>query len=414
MAILIVAYRSVDKLEKCLLSIENYLPNQGIHIWDNSGADFPGIRELAEHNQDINWYFSDQNIGFAAAVNKLAATVPDHDLLLLNPDAELIEPLTLTRAAINEPGVAAVAPMVWLPGDHKERLRLFSNRRVPWDAAFRRLRILNLLGGAAGLGVRFRGTPFSYLYRKQPDQVDGFLFGACLAICREAWDSVGPFDEEFFLYQEEAEWQRRATSAGWRLRLADEIGVRHIPRGTVSGDLDRSTRSDDLAFAGTVLLVEYCYGLRVAEFYLVWATVIESIKRRIRGQRVDVSPCPNVIITADGDSNVVGERVSTALTLAQAGYSVTFVSLQRLGNVPRDLPPSIRLIRRPWWWPSLASRASLSVLVMGSTRKERAFARLFRLGRNRTCIDASNLVGGLAEVVGNHTGTPSKLRPDEG
>jgi GT2 family glycosyltransferase len=122
MAVLIVGYRSASKLEKCLLSVGQYLPDHKVHVWDNFGAAFPDVWQLPERNQHIHWYFSDENIGFyfsdenigfAAAVNKLAAAVPNHDLLLLNPDAGRIGPLTLTGSAIQQPGIAAAGPMVW-------------------------------------------------------------------------------------------------------------------------------------------------------------------------------------------------------------------------------------------------------------------------------------------------------------
>jgi GT2 family glycosyltransferase len=420
MAVLIVAYRSASKLEKCLLSVGKYLPGHEVHVWDNSGADFPDVRQLADRNQHIHWYVGTRNIGFAAAVNKLAATVPNHDLLLLNPDAELLSPLILTRTAIREPGVAAAGPMVWESSDNEgcpplfpRRLAPWDRQRTPWDVAYRRLTFLNALGGAAGLGDRLRGTMFSYLHRSQPHEVDGFLAGSCLAIRREAWDAVGSFDEEFFLYQEEAEWQRRAISAGWRLRLADEIGVRHLRKGTVTGDLERLTRSEDLAFANTVLMVEYCYGSRAAEIYLVWTLVFENIRRKVRGRRVRIAR-PDVLLTADGPDDIVSERVSTALTLASAGYSVVLVSLQRLGILPHDLPPSIRLIRRPWWWPSAAPQDTPPVLVMGTTAKERAFARLFRLPRNRICTSASDAAESLAGLSARATELSSSTELEQG
>jgi GT2 family glycosyltransferase len=401
--ILIVAYRSVDKLELCLASIARFLPDNPIHIWDNSGSDFPGVREFAKLRPEIHWHLGGENIGFAAAVNKLAGAVPGHDLLLVNPDAELLGSLPLTRAAIQEPGIAAAAPLQWQPvaedaaPPRRRRPSFWDRRQLPWDdVAYRKLTLLSAFGSVAGFSTRLRGSVFSISYRSQPTDVDGFLAGSCLAISREAWDRVGPFDEEFFMYQEEAEWQRRAITAGWRLRLADEVGARHSLKGTVINDPQRLTRSQDLAFANAVLIVEYCFGIRAAEAYLVLGAIVENLRRRRHGRGLPLPQPHDVLLTIDGEAATVEDRTAAALGLLQAGYSVCVVSLQRLGSLQRGLPPVVRLIRRPWWWPSIAPQGSPSFFVTGTTRRERLFTQLFRLRHPRIPILAVEDLLGLA------------------
>ena len=83
---------------------------------------------------------------------------------------------------------------------------------------------------AAGYSDKLRGTRISHLYRQQPAEsqsIDGYMAGICLAINRAAWNEIGGFDEEFFLYGEETDWQERATAAGWRILLADELDAEH-------------------------------------------------------------------------------------------------------------------------------------------------------------------------------------------
>ena len=51
--------------------------------------------------------------------------------------------------------------------------------------------------------------------------VDGardYLSGACLCISRAAWERVGPFNEELFLYYEDVDWCLRARALGVPLR----------------------------------------------------------------------------------------------------------------------------------------------------------------------------------------------------
>ena len=379
--VLIVAFGAAELLEKCLQSVDRFHPGQDVLIWDNSGPDAPEVRELATRYPRYHWHFSAKNIGFAAAVNELAAMVPDRNFLLLNPDAELIGPLTNTVALLSEPDVAAVGPMRALDGFEtapRHRVAVLHRRTTPWDDALRKITLLRALAGPTGLG-RLRGTPFSYYYRRAPEVVDGYISGSCLAVGRQAWMAVGTFDEEFFLYGEEREWQERAIDAGWKIRLADEVAVRHVRRGTVSHDVLRRQRSEDLLLANMVLLFEYKYGRRAAEFYLGWLLLWEAVRRTVRPAPHPRSDQPDVLVTVDGSIDEVRARIATAIGLDQAGHRVVAVSLQRLGILARDLPPSIRLVRRPWWWPMIRPHKLPPTVIAGDTSRQRALARLVRL-----------------------------------
>jgi GT2 family glycosyltransferase len=402
LAILIVAYRSPEKLEKCLKEAERHLPYCDIHIWDNSGLSYPAVRLVAARSPGVRSFTASENIGFAAAVNRLATRVSSKDMLLLNPDAELLCSLPLTQAALRERHVGAAAPMVWDDELTSKSAPLFSPVHAPWDVAHRRSTWLNAFCMNVVRPERLRGTWLSDRYRSQPTDVDGYLTGACLAIRREAWNAVGPFDEEFFLYGEESDWQTRAAAAGWKIRLADEIGVRHSGHGTVAGDFVASKRSHDLLRAAEALRLEYLYSHRVAELFIAFASLTELIKgrvlrRRTRGIRTDV------MITVDAlqGSEPAIKSIGTAAALDDAGYRVAVVSLKRLGALPRDLPSSIRLIRRPWWLPSMAPDQTPRILVTGRTSKQSSFARLFRLRRRRLCISPDEDLETIAATIGN-------------
>jgi hypothetical protein len=98
------------------------------------------------------------------------------------------------------------------------------------------------------------------------------------------------------------------------------------------------------------------------------------------------------------------------MVTSRGGLLVWVAGGGAVGTLPRDLPPSIRLIRRPWWWPSVAPKDTPPVLVMGTAATEQAFARLFRLQRHRICIRASDAVAGLPGVSGGPTDWPSRTQ----
>ena len=51
--------------------------------------------------------------------------------------------------------------------------------------------------------------------------------GCAWLISRECWDTVGPWDESYFLYAEDIDYALRARDQGFRLRLAPEATAVH-------------------------------------------------------------------------------------------------------------------------------------------------------------------------------------------
>lgn len=403
--VLVVAYRSASKLRLCLESIQAHLPQLPVYVWDNSGPEYNEIRLLAESIPRVVWFFSDRNIGFASAVNRLAAKAPPgSNFLLLNPDAELLSSLDLTLGALQDGRTAAVAPMLSLSSDQVSRRSLpakissiiggpLTKNSRAWDVAHKQFTLLNTLCSAVGLAELFRGTFASHLYLRPPHDVNGYVSGACVAISGDAWVDIGPFDEEFFLYCEEVDWQSRAMASGWSVTLIHEVGFRHSAGGTVAGDSAASARSSDLLRAYIALLMERQNGVFSSALYLTGISMIESVKSRLRRPRVweRTTKTHFVLSINDTASASSAERVRIALELAKRSLRVTVVSLNRIGILPQQLPSSIRLVRRPWWWADIPGLAGPVALVSGNTRQEKLFSLLFRLHHSIRRLDSRTL-----------------------
>jgi glycosyltransferase involved in cell wall biosynthesis/GT2 family glycosyltransferase len=379
-AVLIVAYRNPTMLRECLAAALTHLPDNQILIWDNSGPGFPGIDDVVADHPEVKWFLGSPNIGFAAAINALAREVPEHDMLLLNPDAVLQGPLTGTLACLRKSDIAAAAPLVSDsnadPAVHR-----------PWDVAHRGQGLGRALVSWAGYAPRVRGSRWSELYRHQPTSVDGYLTGACLAVSRDAWNAVGSFDEEFFLYGEEADWQRRALSVGWSIELIDEPGILHTGHGTVSSDPTAALRSQDLLRANIALNLELEKGSTQAGLYLAGTSLLDRVQRSKRRHRAlhrrPAGRLPSVIITTNrlvfGGSE--RQHVLLAGELNNRGYEVVIACVQRFGPLVAEIDPSIRVVRQPWWAPVIDTGAGTSVVVSGDTNTETGFAALWRNAR---------------------------------
>jgi N-acetylglucosaminyl-diphospho-decaprenol L-rhamnosyltransferase len=59
-----------------------------------------------------------------------------------------------------------------------------------------------------------------------------FLMGACLLVRREAADTVGLFDEDFFMFSEETDWCYRFRQAGWKVLFYPGAEFVHVGGAT--------------------------------------------------------------------------------------------------------------------------------------------------------------------------------------
>jgi glycosyltransferase involved in cell wall biosynthesis/GT2 family glycosyltransferase len=397
LVVVIVTYKSHELLEQCLASLDQHMPELPVYVYENSGADYPGREELAARHSDVRWVFGPVNIGFAAALNALVEHTPaGADLLLLNPDARLLAPLTRTPELLRQPGVAAVAPML---------LDESIGGPQPWDHVSRHATLTRALVAATGYSPSLRGTSLSHLYARKPAEslsIDGYMAGACIAIKRAAWDQIGGFDEEFFLYGEEADWQHRARAAGWRLLMADELPVEHgnlaldsdtggpgATHGAAVSPIER-LRNGDMLRANAALLLEHQHGVHRADVYLAGTTLLDRIQRSKRKIRRNVIAAqrrtdrPVVVITTNRLVYGGAERQKALLAgeLQRRGYPVTMVCVQRFGPLIKEIPHGVRVVRQPWWAPALDIPDGPAVLITGDTNTETGFGTLWRAAGN--------------------------------
>ena len=247
--------------------------------------------------------------------------------------------------------------------------------------------------------MSLRGTPFSQLYGRQPAElqpIGGYVAGTCLAISRRAWDCLGGFDEEFFLYGEDVDWQTRARAAGWRILLADELGADHGNPSTEGSDgpgwahgaevsADERRRNRDLLRANTALMLEHQSTVHHADVYLAGTTLLDRLQRSKRaarraarsGRRIGL---PAIVITTNRLVYGGAERQKSVLAteLARRGYPVTIACVQRFGPLIKEIPHNVRVVRQPWWAPHVDLPAGPAVVISGDTNTETGFATVWR------------------------------------
>jgi hypothetical protein len=178
---------------------------------DNASSDGSAARALDGH-PTVRLIQNRQNVGFARAVNQGLRETSGDLVLVMNPDVTLRPTTipTLVEAMGREPRAGIAGPRLLDPGGTVQA----SARREPslWTGLFGRSTLLTRLLPRNALSRR--ELPALSHEGALPLEVD-WVSGACLIARRAAFERVGPLDEAFFLFWEDADWCRRHRQAGW-------------------------------------------------------------------------------------------------------------------------------------------------------------------------------------------------------
>jgi N-acetylglucosaminyl-diphospho-decaprenol L-rhamnosyltransferase len=140
---------------------------------------------------------------------------------MLNPDAEISGGTFagLVKIARDLPKAGVIGTLVRDP----DGTRYPSARKIP---------TLSEAAGHALLGPFSQDNRFSRAYtmdgwdRTSQREVD-WVSGSSMLLRREAFTAVGGFDEEFFMYAEDADLCTRMRDAGWTVVFSPEMVVVH-------------------------------------------------------------------------------------------------------------------------------------------------------------------------------------------
>jgi GT2 family glycosyltransferase len=222
-AVLIVNYRAYGDLRRCLESLVPHVAADDEIVVVDYECDGTRLARAIDVPVRVVTVPRPDNLGFAAGVNLAARQTRAAFLMLLNPDTIVEGPVirTLETWLASHPDAGVAGPRV-LNADGTVQP---SARRFPG--------ITTLFGGrTTWLTRRF---PKNWLSRRNlltedaqaPVDVD-WVSGACLMTRRDVFDSVGGFDEAFFLYWEDADYCRRVARAGFRSVYVPTAPVRHV------------------------------------------------------------------------------------------------------------------------------------------------------------------------------------------
>lgn len=254
--VVVVSWNTRDLLRRCLGAVAEGQDGVAARVFvsDNASSDgsvemvrgeFPGVIVLP-------W---PMNGGYAHAANRGIRAGRSPWVLLLNSDV-LVPPRSLARLlekTAGSPHLGAVSPrLVTADGSVWPTAQRFPG---PGFLVARHLFLHALLPRRW-----LRWTHEHPSWRSTAAEVD-WVSGAAVLFRREAIESIGLFDQRFFLFMEDVDVCRRLWARGWEVRYEPEVTMIHLAnQSTRLNPGPASDRAQVEGFRSTLLYYRKHYG----------------------------------------------------------------------------------------------------------------------------------------------------------
>lgn len=286
--VVIVTYNSSEHIAACIDSALAELPDDDseVVVLDNASAD--GTADLVEQRwPQVRLIRSPDNLGFARACNRAAATSSSRFVLLLNPDAVMLPGClaALLDLARRRPGGGLYGGRVYTDEGDVDPMSCWGRPTLWSTFCF-----------ATGLSTAFASSE-----RLNPEGIGSWprdverpvdIVSGCLLLAdRAVWERLGGFDERFFMYGEDFDLGIRAGAAGFEPVITPDAGITHV-----GGASSAAVHMEILLYRGKVSLVRKLWTGRertLAEGMLLagvalrgqMAGVVGRLRRARGGQR---------------------------------------------------------------------------------------------------------------------------------
>ena len=220
-SVVVVTFNALPWVERALESVRGH----ETVVVDHGSTD--GTLELVRERFPEARVIEQENKGLGGGSNVGMRIASGDYFLLLNSDAWALDDAVERLAAFADehPEAAVVGPRLLNPDGSLQR----SVRGFPtvWRLATEYLFLRKLAPRSRALNA-FYGAGFDHEEVREAE----FLMGSVLLVRREAADTVGLFDEDFFMFSEETDWLYRFRQAGWKVLFTPDAEFVHVGGAT--------------------------------------------------------------------------------------------------------------------------------------------------------------------------------------
>jgi GT2 family glycosyltransferase len=224
LAVILVHYHTPDLAAEAIAALRTDLAGVETEwLLVDNGSDAEGRARL--EGLPVQRIDPGTNLGYAGGVNLGVARSTAEAMIVMNPDVLVLPGCVAALLDRLQSGVAVAGPAFYW--DRGRRMLL-----PPAEERSRRAELLSVLATrseawAARARRRWRRHARRHWEARAP-LASHSLSGSLLAIRRDAWEKVGPFDEGFRLFFEETDWLLRARRLGLRSEYVPAAEAVHL------------------------------------------------------------------------------------------------------------------------------------------------------------------------------------------
>lgn len=234
--VIIVSYNTRELTLAAVRTLLESSPGLAMRVvvWDNASADGSAAAVSAAFPQ-IEVIASPENLGFAAANNRVAAETTTPYVCLLNPDTE-----THPNAISNLLAFAKAHPEAGIVGGRT----VFRDGSLNPASCWRMMTPWTLFVSTIGLARLFPNSNFF-----NPEAIGGWqrdsvrevdiVVGCLMLVPTDLWRRLGGFDERFFMYGEDADICLRARAMGYRPMITPDATIMHLVGASTKRHADK-------------------------------------------------------------------------------------------------------------------------------------------------------------------------------
>ena len=224
LSIVIVNYKNSATLRDCLDSIYKTTHDLEFEVIviDNYSRD-EGLSAIKEEFSQVCFIENKTNLGFAKANNKAAEIARGEHLLFLNPDTRLTENAIQTMVDRLKPDstTGVLGPKVL---DNDGSLQ-YSCRTFPtvWTGLFNRYSLLSMIFPNNRFTSQYLMKDFDHNDTHEVDWVSG----CCMMVRKSVFQSIGGFDEKYFLFNEDVDLCHTMKHHGYKTLYYPQAKIYH-------------------------------------------------------------------------------------------------------------------------------------------------------------------------------------------
>ena len=238
LSIIIVNYNVKEFLQNLLHSAEKASSriSKEIIVIDNASDD-GSVEIIKQKFPTVKLIINKNNIGFGSANNQGLKIAQGKYILFINPDC-IVSENTFDKmiSFFNEHPDCGLAGCKILNSDGSLQLACRRSFPGPWTSFTKVTGLSNLFPGSR-IFARYNLT---YLDENKTHEVDA-VSGSFMMIKRDAYEKVGGFDDQFFMYGEDLDLCYRVQKAGFKVYYVPDTQIIHYKgESTKRSNLDET------------------------------------------------------------------------------------------------------------------------------------------------------------------------------